>query len=330
MLFINNNKIIFQYMDLEFKDKDKDSNNNLDNNIIKKIKEKEAIKKNSVKKNALKLLFIINILVEIIASLLIDILVGLSFKDPFKDHYIGDLSNYFYDVEKSNNTNNNSLNISSFNNYGNISSAYNIKKKLNLRNLVSKQFCSEMRENFIEFQGSKLEDLFDFKLGKIKLLCLISLGIDILSIIIFMVVMIALICIACKIKKNKEKTYEVNINSIDTILNLMTFTKIIYKIFNVALFVVALILYYQIDKSDLDKYDDFLDCENVKDKFFDEFSDANKLRKVFYIYLFVTITKQGIERLNQAFDFDLFIFFEEKISFKAMDKSNNESVNSAI
>ena len=39
----------------------------------------------------------------------------------------------------------------SFNNYGNISSAYNIKKKLNLRNLVSKQFCSEMRENFNEF-----------------------------------------------------------------------------------------------------------------------------------------------------------------------------------
>ena len=328
MLFINNNKIIFQNMDLEFKDKD--SNNNVDNNIIKKIKEKEAIKKNSVKKNALKFLLIINILVEIIASLLIYILVGLSFKDPFKDHYIGDLSNYFYDVEISNNTNNNSLNISSFNNYGNISSRYNIKKKLNLRNLVSKQFCSEMRENFIEFQGSKLEDLFDFKLGKIKLLCLISLGIQILSFLIFMVVMIALICIACKLKKNKEGTYEVNINSIDTFLNLMTFTKIICKIFNVALFVVALILYYQIDKSDLDKYDDFLDCENVKDKFFDEFSDANKLRKVFYIYLFVTITKQGIERLNQAFDFDLFKFFEEKISFKDMDKSNNESVNSAI
>ena len=282
-----------------------------------------------MKKNTLKFLLII-ILVEIIASLLIYILVGLSFKDPFKDHYIGDLSNYFYDVETSNNTNNNSLNISSFNNYGNISSRYNIKKKLNLRNLVSKQFCSEMRENFIEFQGSKLEDLFDFKLGKIKLLCLISLGIQILSFLIFMVVMIALICIACKLKKNKEGTYEVNINSIDTFLNLMTFTKIICKIFNVALFVVALILYYQIDKSDLDKYDDFLDCENVKDKFFDEFSDANKLRKVFYIYLFVTITKQGIERLNQAFDFDLFKFFEVKISFKAMDKSNNESVNSAI
>ena len=76
------------------------------------------------------------------------------------------------------------------------------------------------------------------------------------------------------------------------------------RLLNVLRFVISLILYYFIETSDLDKYDDFLDCKDVKKKFFEKFSDTDNLRKCFYVYLALDITKQGIEKLNQNFGED--------------------------
>ena len=40
------------------------------------------------------------------------------------------------------------------------------------------------------------------------------------------------------------------------------------RLLNVLRFVISLILYHYIETNDLDKYDDFLDCKDVKKKFF--------------------------------------------------------------
>lgn len=273
---------------------------------------------------------LLNFLVGVLSSYLVGRLVYLSTKNPFKNHYIGDLSNYFNGVENNNNTtNNNTLKISLFYEYKNSSISYSGIRGLKLRNLQSKLFCSEMLDNFKKFQGSKLEDLFDFRLGKIKLLSIISLVLEISYFLFSIGILIAMIYITCKLDKTRENTFKIQIKYINTFINIATISKLAFKLFNVASFVVALILYYQINKSDLDKYDDFLDCDNVNDDFFDEFSEAKELIQIFYFYLVVAIIKQGIERLNQAFDFNIFKIDEEKLSFKCSKNQINSASSSS-
>ena len=103
---------------------------------------------------------------------------------------------------------------------------------------------------------------------------------------------------------------------------------LISRFVNVARFVISLILYHFIETSDLDKYDDFLDCKNVKRKFFENFSTAEKLRKWFYIYLALEIATQGIEKLNQNFGIEP----DKPPEPPEMDKKNNneESISSSI
>ena len=239
-------------------------------------------------------IYILNLALDALTFGFIAKLVHLSFKSPFKNHIIGDLNNYFNDVAESNIIINN--NFKENKNINNNSTF--------LRNLVSLSICKEIRESLIEFKGQKLSKLFDFNLDNIRLFSLISLCITIFMNIIAFACFIILIIMICKLCKLADEIGVQNIKNIKKTFKLTTTLEIMgitLRFINVARFVISLILYHYIETSDLDKYDDFLDCKNVKQKFFEKFSVAEELRKWFYIYLALEIAKQGIEKLNQNF-----------------------------
>ena len=55
------------------------------------------------------------------------------------------------------------------------------------------------------------------------------------------------------------------------------------------------------EKGDIGKYDDFLDCKIVKSRFFKKFSDVHKLRVCFFAFLVLNIINQGIEKIEACF-----------------------------
>ena len=265
-------------------------------------------------------IYILNLALDALTFGFIAKLVHLSFKSPFKNHIIGDLNNYFNDVAESNIIINN--NFKENKNINNNSTF--------LRNLVSLSICKEIRESLIEFKGQKLSKLFDFNLDNIRLFSLISLCITIFMNIIAFACFIIFIIMICKLV---DETSVPNIKDIKTTFKLTTTLEILgitLRFINVARFVISLILYHHIETSDLDKYDDFLDCKNVNKKFFEKFSVAEELRKWFYIYLALEIAKQGIEKLNQNFGIESDKPHEvPKISDNNDHNDNNESISSS-
>ena len=70
----------------------------------------------------------------------------------------------------------------------------------------------------------------------------------------------------------------------------------------IAKFVLSLLLLYFIESSDIGKYDDFLDCKNVQAKFFDEFTDVDKLRKIFLAFFVLNIISESIDKAKDLFE----------------------------
>ena len=63
-------------------------------------------------------------------------------------------------------------------------------------------------------------------------------------------------------------------------------------------FILSIILLYFMEKGDIAKYDDFLDCKIVKSKFFKKFSDVHNLRTCFFAFLILNVINQGIEKID--------------------------------
>ena len=61
--------------------------------------------------------------------------------------------------------------------------------------------------------------------------------------------------------------------------------------------VLSILLFFYIEKGDINKYDDFLDCPNVKKKFFKQFSDTEKLRKCFLAFAVFNLTSEFIDKI---------------------------------
>lgn len=72
--------------------------------------------------------------------------------------------------------------------------------------------------------------------------------------------------------------------------------------FVIARIALSFILLYYIEKGDIEKYDDFLDCPEVRVKFFDKFVEINSLRKCFIAFFILNIIEQGIDKLAKIFD----------------------------
>ena len=141
-----------------------------------------------------------------------------------------------------------------------------------------------MEESFKRNKGQKLSYIFDLKYQTIRKLN-IALIIVILSFILLFIAMIILLISL----KNNEKTF---LRIILGIVNILLFLAWIAK------FVLSLILLYFIESSDIGKYDDFLDCENVQVKFFDKYTDIRKLRKTFLSFA-VNIISESLDKADE-------------------------------
>ena len=245
---------------------------------------------------------ILKSLVEITIFGLVIALCTLSSKEPFKSHIIGDMSNYFKvpstpsdSVENISMTDTILMNPSSIPN--NISQDYlngsnniiDIKYLLKeKRHLVSDSFCVDMEESFKRNEGQKLSYIFNLRYQTIRKIN-IALIIVILS---FTALNIALIILVILQEKNGNSRLEIII----IIISILIFLAWIAK------FVLSLLLLYFIESSDIGKYDDFLDCKNVQAKFFDEFTDVDKLRKIFLAFFVLNIISESIDKAKDLFE----------------------------
>lgn len=66
--------------------------------------------------------------------------------------------------------------------------------------------------------------------------------------------------------------------------------------------IITFILFFYIEKGDIEKYDDFLNCPNVNRKYFEKFSDVEKIRKCFLAYAVFNIISYFIDKISSTFD----------------------------
>ena len=57
------------------------------------------------------------------------------------------------------------------------------------------------------------------------------------------------------------------------------------------------------EKGDIEKYDEFLECKNVKTKAFSKFSDVQKIRICFFFFVILNIIGQGIEKIEKCVEY---------------------------
>ena len=223
------------------------------------------------------ILCILKILLSTAIFICICILCHTSKKNPLENHIIGNLSNYFYEVPisndiKYNNSLNNRLSTREYllNVSKNMYSDPDIKNKLILRKLVSQSDCLEIGDKFERFIGKKLSNIFDFNYNKIHNISLAILVVVCNSSFFIIIYFSCIIYISVKNKNWK------------TFINLFLYFIIILSI---AEFILSIILFYFMEKSDLEKYDNFLDCKIVKTKVFKKISDI-KNQKMFLCFCY--------------------------------------------
>ena len=271
-------------------------------------KEKERLEKNIF---VLDLIFIglysFKILADIVSIYLVGEISNLSLGDPFKKHFIGNISNYYYldpntlapfknEILSSNETLNYiyKANNTLEKNKINFSQNYNNK---HLRKLESKSFCSDIYESFVKNKNRRLSYLFDTNFDTIR-----SLSIPLSVACSFAIFSFLLLNV------NNEKKYPVIFDCRKYFLNFINCFKnkcpTLYEIFKYALlipwiakFVLFLILFYFIEEGDIGKYTEFLDCKFVNKKFFKKFDKVEKLVEIFKGFTYVNIISEIIDKI---------------------------------
>ena len=250
-------------------------------------------------------------IVEIGCFVCVCILCGLSSKNPFESHVIANLSNYFYDEENTttliaNKRKYNNVSIINFttedytlNESKNISSDKDIKKNLFSRKLVSESFCSDIYDKFVKYKDSRLSNIFDLNYGKI-------FNTSIANLVISCLLLVCVIIFSClKNWLEDHKWWGV-------------FSALFILFLYIARFILSIILLYFMEKGDIEKYDEFLECKNVKEKFFNKFSDVNKLRKCFIAFFILNIIIQAIDQIEKCCE----------CGEKSSEEENKSSTNS--
>ena len=236
-------------------------------------------------------------LIDIGSFICLCILVHSSNKNPFESHRIGNLSDYFYGEENSTLIRRVSIEEQIVNRIRNISS--NVEKKnFFLRKLVSKSFCSEIYDDFHKYNGTKLSNIFDLNYGKVHKMSIATLVIYCAKYFLSCLGLSFDSCVIIAHYKNKCLGYIFSI----ALLSLF-----------VAKYILSIILFYFMEKGDIEKYDDFLDCKNVKVKTFKKITDVNKLRNCFFAFVILNIINLGIEKLENILE--------------KMEKKDNENNN---
>jgi len=210
------------------------------------------------------------------------ILVHLSHKNPFESHYIGNLSNYFYDEIDDASIKRIGIEERILNVNKNISSITN-NKKLFLRKLVSNSFCLEIYDDFQKYKGTQLSNIFDLKYSKIH-------NLSIATLVLYCVKFFFSILLICLL------AFEVKSKCTISIISVILIGLVL------AHYLLSIILFYYMEKGDIERFDDFLDCKFVKVKRFKKITDVNKLRGCFFAIVILNIINQGIEKLENIFE----------------------------
>ena len=235
-------------------------------------------------------LFLLKAMVEIASFICVCILGRYSSNNPFESHIIGDLNNYFYGIEEN-------ISLNYFNNKYNsvkIKSFFKTKKSFQknfknsfLRKLVSQSFCLEIQENFVKFKGTPLANIFDLKFKTIYRMSLAIIFIALASYLLYLFLIM--------FTRWRRASFGCSI----CWARLFAFVLVILYITK---FILSIILYFFMERSDIEKYDDFLECKNVRKKKFDKFSRVNDLRIGFYAFIILNIIIQGIEQIEKCMD----------------------------
>lgn len=215
----------------------------------------------------------LNILLDIGSFICICILVSISSKNPFQSHIIGDIDKYYnsypvnttFDLDKRRCEDNSTFNHNN--------TKENVKK-LNLRKLESDSFCEDIQESFVRNKMKRLSYIFNLKYEKIR-------GISIALLVLFLCMIV--------------------------FTNLTLFVSVVFSficlLIWIAKFVLFILLFHFFEKGDIGKYEDFLDCTNVKKSFFtDNFSDINKLRKTFIAFTVFNLLSEIFGRAESLFE----------------------------
>jgi len=283
------------------------------------------------KSNFLKCIASLKFFTELACFICICIICSLSRKNPFDTHSIRNLDLYFNDVVNTSNTTNliqddninkNLINkrlikMLPKNRYKKINLEKIANKKILLRQLVSTSFCLDIREDFEKFKGYKLSSVFDLNYTKIKNISIANL---VCSCVVLLFVIVFGILSPIHDKGYLHISSEC-LNCILVLLGLLLFVCAILSYF--ARFILSIILFYFIEKGDIEKYDEFLDCKNVKKEKFEDFCDITKLRNCCIAFLILNIIAQGIDQIEKFFDFaGKYIEEEEKEEKEKNNYSN--------
>ena len=306
----------------------------------------EAHDKPSIIRHLIKNNFLwISFAAEVVSFSFISIAFHFQSKYDFKNHKIGNLTDYFYYLPNTTA----SINDESFYN-NSISFQYNcsieqkilrfanISKSNNsyFRKLVSRSFCQEIYSSFIKYKGRPLSNIFNLN---IETLFGISIPLIVIySIFEFVAFFSLIISNFIFIKKIIEKKRENKIEnkrekkemSCCEKLQAILYNKLIRCIMiflNIAKYVLFIIFIYFFEKGDIEKYENFLECSNVRKKFFSKlFIDVENLRKNYTFYWIFTIISEGIDKLEQLIEIICFPN-EDKNNNNSIDNTNNQSLN---
>ena len=205
----------------------------------------------------------------------------LSKKDPFQRHNIGELDTYFNNILSTENLiiENNMISNSidkdiaqiieeerTENNSSNLSN----QSKFLLRELVSTSSCNKYQNKFEKYKGDRLSKVFNLKMNKIHR---ISIGLIVVIWVPFLFGIVGAIIL--HLTKNRNNWFLI----LDGCLMLSSL------IVNLTLLIIIIVSY---KKSDIEEYDDFLDCKHVRKNYFDSnFSKVIKLKK--YLLAFIIL-----------------------------------------
>ena len=247
----------------------------------------------------------LNFFIEFGAFICVCIIVSLSSSNPFKEHIIGNITIYYNSFgDDADSFSGNSMyrniplneTLTSEEIYNDILSYDNISKdiiktssrlynfkKLFKRKIESDSFCTDIHESFIRNNGKKLSHIFDLNYETIYGLCL-ALLLVMLAREALTIILIILIC--------KDKYQKVAFIILGIIAILLWIAK----------FVLFIILFHYIENGDIEKYDDFLDCKNVRTEYFKNFTDVDKLRKCFIAFTVLNLLADIFDKVEKLFE----------------------------
>lgn len=175
---------------------------------------------------------------------------------------------------------------------------------------MSTAFCLNIYEDFEIFKGKKLVNIFDLNYNKIFVCSILTLVFSCMLVLTFVFGVYCgecIDCCDCCARPRGRSPEKVSCPSRNIIF--YTIFLLIYGI----RFVMSFIIFYYMEKGDIEKYDNFLDCQIAKVNYIkDSITNVNLLRVCFYGFVIMNFILLGIEKIESYLEY----------AAKAFDKEN--------